>query len=40
MRKIFWKIGYYDTTLEKGSEAPADPKETMRVLTIMPASEY
>ncbi len=29
-QKIFWKIDYYDTTLEKGSEDPSDPKQTVR----------
>ena len=38
--RIFWKIDYYDTTLSKGSEDPTDPAQTVRVLTIMLASEY
>jgi len=36
----FWKIDYYDPTLESGSDDPADPQQTTRVLTIMSASEY
>jgi len=38
--KIFWKIDYYDPTLSMGSEDPSDPKQTVRVLTVMLASEY
>jgi len=38
--KIFWKIDYYDSDLQHGSENPADPELTTRVLTIMLASEY
>lgn len=39
-QKIFWKINYYDKAMEFGSEDPADPSKTTRVLTIMLASEY
>ena len=39
-RKIFWKIDYYDAAIEFGSEDPADPSKTTRVLTVMLASEY
>jgi hypothetical protein len=39
--KIFWKIDYYaDKSCAFGSEDPADPAQTFRVLTIMLASEY
>ena len=31
-QRIFWKIDYYARDLMHGSENPADPKQTVRVL--------
>ena len=39
-KKILWKIDYYDPTFSQGSEDPADPKKTARVLTILLAEEW
>ncbi len=38
--RIFFKIDYYNLTLDGGSEDPADTAQTMRVLTLMLPAEY
>ena len=38
--RIIWKIDYYDRTRTYHSPDPADPKVTVRVMTVMLASEY
>ena len=38
--KFFWKIDYFDPTMEGRSTNASDPTKTVRVLTIMLAAEY
>lgn len=38
--RVFWKIDYFDKSLAYGSENPADPEVTERVMTVMLASDY
>lgn len=38
--KYFFKIDYYDTSMEYASDDPSNPDITTRVLTVMRADEY
>ena len=37
---VFAKIDYYSPDLQYGSDDPADPSKTTRVMTVMTAGEY
>lgn len=37
---VIWKVDYYDKSLEFGSEDPADPAVTSRVLVLMLARQW
>lgn len=39
-QKAFFKIDYYDTSLQWASPDPTDPALTVRVMTVMLANEY
>ena len=38
--RVLWRLDLYDETFARASPAPADPRRTRRVLTLMLASEY
>jgi Protein of unknown function (DUF3768) len=39
-KTYFFKLDYYAPNMQGGSEDPADPEKTTRVMTIMRADEY
>ena len=39
-QRIIWKIDYYDRSRTYHSPEAADPKVTVRVMTVMLAAEY
>ena len=38
--RLFFKLDYHAPDMASGSEDPADPAKTVRVLTLMLAAEY
>ena len=38
--RYFWKVDYYDLTMEAGSEDPADPTVTTRALIVGRMDDY
>jgi hypothetical protein len=39
-KRILWKVDYYAPDMQHGCNDLSDPRQTVRVLTIIPASEY
>lgn len=37
---LLWKVDYFDAAMEFGSEDPANPDVTTRVLTVMTAADW
>jgi hypothetical protein len=39
-REVWFKIDYYNLTMDGASEDPADPAKTKRIMTIGPAQDW